>query len=73
MIYTSWDLVQNILKLVILGHFLHFYPPPPNLPKDPSKNVFLKNEKICSRYHHFTHVYQKLKSYDVPFLRYEVI
>ena len=26
MIYSSWDIKQNILKLVILGHFLPFYP-----------------------------------------------
>ena len=26
MIYSSWDIEQNILKLVILGHFLPFYP-----------------------------------------------
>ena len=26
MIYSSWDIEQNILKLIILGHFLH-YPP----------------------------------------------
>ena len=26
-IYSSWDEEQNILKLVILGHFLPFYPP----------------------------------------------
>ena len=32
----------------------------------------LKNEKICWRYHHFTHMYQKSQSYDVWFLRYGV-
>ena len=26
MIYSSWDVQQNKLKLVILGHFLPFYP-----------------------------------------------
>ena len=26
-IYSSWDIEQNILKLIILGHFLPFYPP----------------------------------------------
>ena len=25
MIYSSWDIEQNLLKLVILGHFLPFY------------------------------------------------
>ena len=53
MIYSSWDIEQNILKLVILGHFLPFYPL-----KTPKIKI-LKNEKICWRYHHFTHVYQK--------------
>ena len=64
-ICRSWGIEQNILKLVILGHFLPFY----GL-KTP-KNKILKNDKICCRYH-FTHVYQKSQSYDVPFLRYGV-
>ena len=51
MIYSPWDIEQNILKLVILGHFLPFYPL-----KTPKIKI-LKNEKICWRYHHFTHVY----------------
>ena len=33
---------------------------------------FGKNDKICWRYHHFTHVYQKPQSYEIQFLRYEV-
>ena len=41
MIYISWDTEQNILKLVILGHFLPFYRPSP--PKKP-QNQNLKNE-----------------------------
>ena len=32
------------------------------------KSDFRKNEKNCWRYHHFTHVYQKRKSYEVQFL-----
>ena len=63
MIYSSWDMEQNILKLVILCHLLPFYPN-----KNP-KIKLLKNEKNCYRYHHFTHVYQRLQSYDVWFLR----
>ena len=51
MIYNSWDIEQNILKLVILGHFLPFYPP------ENPKNQVLNNEKICWRYHHIIHVY----------------
>ena len=64
MIHNSWDIVQNKLKLVILGHFLPF------IPLKTSKIKILKNEKICWRYHHFTHVHQKSQSYDVWFLRY---
>ena len=64
MIYSSWGIQQNILKLVILGHFLSFYPL-----KTP-KIKTLKNEKICWRYRHFTHVFQKPYSYDVRFLWY---
>ena len=66
MIYSSWDIEQNILKLVILGHFLPFYP------LQTPKIKILKNENICCRYHHFTHVYQKSQSYDVWFLTYGV-
>ena len=66
MIYSSWDIEQNILKLVILGHLLPFYPH-----KNPKIKI-LKNEKICWRYHHFTHVYQKSQSYDVQFPRFGV-
>ena len=55
---------QNILKSVILGHFLPFYPP-----KNPENQNF---EKICWRYHYFTHVHQKSQSCDVWFLRYGV-
>ena len=36
------------------------------------KSDFRKNEKNCWIYHHFTHVYQKPKSYEVQFLWYEV-
>ena len=28
MIYSSWDIEHYRLKLVIMGHFLPFYPPP---------------------------------------------
>ena len=58
-IYSSWDIEQNTLKLVILGHLLPFNPH-----KNPKIKI-LKNEKICWRYHHFTHVYQKSQSYEV--------
>ena len=38
----------------------------------PEKSDFWKHEKICWRYHHFTHEYQKPQSYEVQFLRYKV-
>ena len=41
MIYSSWDIEQNKLKLVILGHFLPF------IPLKTPKIKILKNEKIC--------------------------
>ena len=34
------------------------------------KSEFWKNEKYCWRYHHFTHVYQKPKSYELQLLSY---
>ena len=40
-IYSSWGMQQNILKLVLLGHFLPFYPP-----KKPQKSKFWKMEKF---------------------------
>ena len=66
MIYSSWDIEQNILKLVILGYFLPF------IPLKTLKIKILKNEKICWRYHHLTHVHQKSQSYNVRFLKYRV-
>ena len=45
MIYSSWDVEQNILELVILGHFLTF------TPLKVPKIKILKNEKIFWRYH----------------------
>ena len=47
-IYSSWDIEQNIPKLVILGPFMPFYSP-----KTPKIGI-LKNEQICKRYHYFT-------------------
>ena len=64
MIYSSWDIEQNKLKLVILGHFLPF------IPLKTPKIKILINEKICWRYHHFTYEHQKSQSYDIRFMRY---
>ena len=63
MIYSFWGTEQNKMKLVIFRHFLPF------IPLKPPKIKILKNEKICWRYHHFTHVHQKSQSHDVWFLR----
>ena len=43
MIYSSWDIVCDRLKLVIMGHFLPFYPPP----KNPNNQNFEKMKKIA--------------------------
>ena len=50
---------------VILGHFLPFYTP--NSAKN--ENLKKKWKKIAWRYHHFTHVYQKLLD-NAQLLRY---
>ena len=42
MIYGSWDINCKTYFFVILGHFLLFYPPPPNSPK----NENIKKSKI---------------------------
>ena len=60
MVYSSWDIEHDRLKLVILGHFLPFYK------KELKKSKFWKNEKNCWRYHHYS-VYQKSQSYDLRF------
>ena len=44
---SSWDIEQNKLNSVILGHFLPF------IPLKTSKIKILREEKICWRYHHF--------------------
>ena len=56
-------------KRTEIGNFRSFFAL--LLLKTPKINI-LKNEKICWRYHHFIHVYQKSQSYDVWFLRYGV-
>ena len=40
MIYNSWDVECDQLKLVIMGHFLSFYPPPPPLLPYPLKTQY---------------------------------
>ena len=41
MIYSSWDIDQNLLKLVTLGYFVPFYP------LKNQKIIILKYKKIC--------------------------
>ena len=49
---------------VILKYFLPFYPL--------FFSLFWKNEQNTWRYYHFTHLYHKLQSYNVWFLRHQV-
>ena len=41
MIYVSWYIEQNLLKVVFSGHFMLFYPPPPKK-KNPQRSKFWK-------------------------------
>ena len=63
-IYRSSDIEHNILKLVILGYFLPFYPP-----KNSINQNFEKMKNFTGKT--FTHVYQKNYNH-VQFLRYRV-
>ena len=51
MIYSSWDIEKNILKLVILGHFLPFYSP-----KNPKNQNFEKWKKLLEVLSFYTYV-----------------
>ena len=66
MIYSFSD---NRARQTQIGNFRSFLP---FIPLKAPKIKILKNEKICWRYHHFTHVHQKLQPYDVQFLRFRV-
>ena len=65
--YCSWN-VEHDRLFCHFGPLLPFYPTPP--PKYNNRK-YQNFEKIKnnSRYYHFTHVYQKVQSYDVWFLR----
>ena len=69
MIYSSWDIECGRLKLVMMDHFLPFYPAPIKIPQ---KMKFEKMKKNCWRYHHVIQMYLKPQSYEVWFLRYGV-
>ena len=62
-IYSSWDIEQNILTLVILGHFLPFYPF-----KNPKNQNFEKRKNLLEISSFYTCV-PKSQSYDVWFLK----
>ena len=66
MMYGSWDMKcneQNFLSFWTV--FCHF------TPLTTQKIKIWKTEKKAWIYYHFTHVYHKLQSYDVEFLRYQ--
>ena len=65
-IYSSWDIAQNILKLVILGHFLPFYP------LKPQKSRFKKWKNLLEISSFFTCAPKNHKPCDAWFLRYWV-
>ena len=65
MIYRCWDKGQSILKLVILGHFLPFYPS-----KNPKTQNFEKWKKLLEI--SFYTCVPKITIYDVRFPRYRV-
>ena len=64
MVPETWSTKEKIVSH--FGPFLPF-----NLTNNPKNQNFKTNEKNSWRYHHFTHVYQKLGSDDVQFLRYD--
>ena len=75
--YTVLE-IWHVKDAIVVFHFGFIFcpftspPPPPSLLKQPKKSRFQKNEKKAWRYHHFTHVYQKLWLDDAQFLRYDV-
>ena len=66
MIYSSWDIEQNILRLVISGYYLPFYPP-----KNPKNQNFEKWKYLLEISSFYTCV-PKITIFDVQFLRFGV-
>ena len=52
----------HFLRYSVLGHFLPFYPSPPNKKRKPK---FWKEENSICKYHHFKLVQQEIQSYDM--------
>ena len=69
MIYSSLDVEHSRLKLVIMGIFCPFTPPPLKIQKP---RILKKKKKKRSWIYHFTYAYQKSQSYEVQLLRYRV-
>ena len=68
MIYNSWDIECDRLKLVIVDHFLPFYPTPKNCKnKNCEKIKNMAGDIIISQ-----HVCQKPQSYEVKLMGYGV-
>ena len=65
MIHSSWDIEFDRLKLVIMSHFMPFYPSP--LKPKKSESWKKKLQEISSFY-----MCTKNQSYEVRFLRYRV-
>ena len=68
MLQCSWDMVCDGCNCYF--SFWAFFALLPLSPQQPKKSQFNKNEKNTWRYHHFTHLFQKLWSIDIQFLRY---
>ena len=63
--YGSWDMKHEGENFLSFWTILY-----PFTPITTQKIKILKNWKKSWRYHHFTHMYHKLQSYDIWFLRY---
>ena len=60
--------IWHMTEVIFFPFWAIFCPFTPNSPKNQNKKKIKKNTWW---YHHFTHVYQKLWSHDVQFLRYD--
>ena len=65
MIFSSWDIKHDRLKLVTLGHFLPFYQ------KNPKNQNFEEKTKRIAGDTIIIYVYQKSQSYELVFLETE--